>query len=129
MCPYVSPCLHAVDGKSGGRGDKEFTVTRIPCRLPVLPAGIQNLSPSRGSLIFPAFSRWRAGDAIGTMHGDRVEISDRTMGSVLIVVATPILQLFAGIRKAHEPVRIQAFRPELAVEGFDEPVVGRFSRP
>ena len=63
------------------------------------------------------------------MHGDRDVISDRTVGSVFVIVSTPIFQLFAGIRKAHEPVGVQAFRPELAVERFDEPVVGRFSRP
>ena len=68
-------------------------------------------------------------DAIGIMHGDRDVVSDRAVGPVLVVVPTPILQLFAGIRKAHEPVRVQAFGPELAVESFDEPVVGRFARP
>lgn len=46
------------------------------------------------------------------------------MGSVFVVVSTPILQLFLGIRKAHEPVRVQALRAELAVERVDEPVIG-----
>ena len=50
------------------------------------------------------------------MHGDRDLITDRTVGPVLVVVPTPILQLFAGAGKAHEPVGVQAFRPELAVE-------------
>lgn len=75
------------------------------------------------------------------MYGDRDVISDRTVGSVLVVVPTPIFQLVAGIRKAHEvaidaplvratmATHVQAFGPELAVEGFDEPVVGRFFRP
>lgn len=62
------------------------------------------------------------------MHVDRYVVSDRAVGSVLIVVPTPILQLFPGIRKTHEPVGVQTLRPELAVEGFDEPVVGRFTR-
>ena len=51
------------------------------------------------------------------------------MGSDLIVVSAPILQLFAGIGKAHEPVGVQAFRPELAVKRLDEPIVGRLARP
>ena len=51
------------------------------------------------------------------------------MRSNIVVVYTPSLQFFAGIVKAHEPMRIQAFLPEAAVEGFDESVVSRFSWP
>ena len=50
------------------------------------------------------------------MHGDRDVVSDRAVRSVFVVVSTPIFQLFAGVGKAHEPVGVQAFRPELAVE-------------
>lgn len=50
------------------------------------------------------------------MQGDRDVISDRPVGSVLVVVPTPSLQFFLCVRKAHEPVRVQAFPPELAVE-------------
>jgi hypothetical protein len=46
----------------------------------------------------------------------------------LVVVSTPILHLFAGIRKGQEPVLVQAFRTESAVERFDEGVIGRFAR-
>ena len=46
------------------------------------------------------------------------------MGSVLVVVPAPIPQLLPGVFKAHEPVGVQAFRPQLAVERFDEGVVG-----
>ncbi len=63
------------------------------------------------------------------MHGDRDVVSDRAVGSVLVVVPAPILQLFAGVGKAHEPVRVQTFRPELAVERLDEPVVRGFPGP
>lgn len=63
------------------------------------------------------------------MHGDRDVVSDRAVGSVFVVVSTPILQLFAGVGKAHEPVGIQALRPELAVEGLDEAVIGGFAGP
>ena len=57
------------------------------------------------------------------MQGDRDVISDRTMRSVLVVVSTPSLQFFLRVCKAHEPVRVQAFGPELAVERLDEAVV------
>src|SRR3546814_18970851 len=51
------------------------------------------------------------------------------MWSFLIVVSTPILQLFVGIRKAQEPVGVQAFGPKSTIECFDERVVGRLARP
>ena len=40
------------------------------------------------------------------------------MRANLVVVSTPFLHLLAGVVKRHEPVGVQAFRPELAVEGF-----------
>lgn len=43
------------------------------------------------------------------MQGDRDVVSDRAVGSDLVVVPTPILQFFAGVGKAHEPVLVQAF--------------------
>lgn len=58
------------------------------------------------------------------MHGDRDVVSDRAVRSVLVVVSTPILQLFLGIRKAHEPVCVQTLRSQLTIEGLNEPVVG-----
>lgn len=48
-------------------------------------------------------------------------------GEFFIVVSTPILAFLTCVVEAHKPVSIQAFRPELAVEGLDECVVGRFS--
>ena len=63
------------------------------------------------------------------MHGNRDVVSDRAVGSVLIVVPAPILQLFPGIRKAHEPVGVQTFRSQLAVERLYEPVVCGFAGP
>ena len=53
---------------------------------------------------------------------------DGAVRSFVIVVSTPSLQLFGGIFKAHEPVNIQAFRPEPPIERLDKGVVGRFSR-
>lgn len=43
------------------------------------------------------------------------------------VMAAPILQLFAGIRKAHEPMGVQVFGPELTAEGLDEAIIRRLS--
>src|SRR6056297_223055 len=63
------------------------------------------------------------------MHGNRDVVADRAVGSVLVVVSTPILQLFSGIRKAHEPMCVEAFRTELAVEGLDEAIVCGLSWP
>lgn len=44
-----------------------------------------------------------------------------------IVVSTPILHLFAGIRKGYEPVLVRALRREAAVERFNERVIGRLA--
>ena len=55
-------------------------------------------------------------------------VSDRAVGSVFVLVSAPSLQLFAGVGKAHEPMGVQAFGPELAVELLDETVVGRLFR-
>jgi hypothetical protein len=63
------------------------------------------------------------------MQGDRDVVSDCAVGSDLVVVSTPSIQFFAGIGKAHEPVHVQAFRPELAVERLDEAVVRGLARP
>ena len=51
------------------------------------------------------------------------------MGSVFVVVFAPSLQLFAGGAKSHEPMSVQALRVQLAVERFDEAVIGRFNGP
>ncbi|CUX62956.1 hypothetical protein AGR6A_Lc190016 [Agrobacterium sp. NCPPB 925] len=46
----------------------------------------------------------------------------------LIIVYTPILHLFAGIRKGQESVLIQTFGAEAAIERFNERIVGRLAR-
>ena len=55
-------------------------------------------------------------------------VTDRAVRPDLVVVSAPSLQLFARIRKIHEPVGIQAFCPQLAVERLNEAVVGGFPR-
>lgn len=51
------------------------------------------------------------------------------MGPFRVVVVAPIFHLFPGIRKAEEPVRVETFRPEAAVECFDVGIVRRLSGP
>ena len=51
------------------------------------------------------------------------------MRAFLVVVLTPILHLFACIRKAHEPVSVQTFCPEATIEGFDVSVVRWLAGP
>lgn len=46
-----------------------------------------------------------------------------------VVVSAPSLAFSHRVVEAHEPVLVQALRPELAVEAFDERVVGRLARP
>lgn len=58
---------------------------------------------------------------------DPNNLTRRIDTNLFIQVSTPILQLFAGIGKRHEPVRVQAFRPELAVERFYEAIVRRLA--
>ena len=63
------------------------------------------------------------------MQGNRDVVSDRAVGPDLVVVPTRIIQFFSGVGKAHEPVRVQAFGPELRIERLDEAVVGGLARP
>ena len=51
------------------------------------------------------------------------------MGPDFVIVSTPILHFLPGVVKAQEPVGVQAFASELAVEGLDEAIVRRLSRP
>ena len=61
------------------------------------------------------------------MQLNRDVLADPAVWSFLVVVSALILNLRSCVVKAHEPVRIQAFAPELAVEGFDERIVRRLS--
>jgi len=51
------------------------------------------------------------------------------MGPFLVVVPTPILHLFACVRKAHEPVSVQTLRPKATIERFDVRIIRGFSGP
>lgn len=54
---------------------------------------------------------------------------DRPIEPFFIAALAPILHLLLRIRKAHEPVRVQAFGPEAPAERFDERVVRQLSGP
>ena len=58
---------------------------------------------------------------------DRRIVADRAVWPNFIVVSTPSLHPSTGIFKAHEPMGVQAFRSELAVEAFNERIVRRFA--
>ena len=80
-------------------------------------------------LEFPASFRRRAGIAVGVHQGSRRNVADRSVWPILIIVSAPILHLFSRVGKRQEPVRVQAFRPEPAIEGFNERVIRGFAGP
>ena len=53
----------------------------------------------------------------------RSSVAERRMRAFGVVVATPPLDLLAGVPKRSEPVQIQAFVAELAVQALDEGVL------
>jgi|GEM_PF-3311007 len=56
------------------------------------------------------------------MHGNQDVVSDCAVGPVLIVMLSPTLQLFLGICKAHELMRVQAFPRSLLLKASMKPV-------
>jgi hypothetical protein len=50
------------------------------------------------------------------------------MGSLLIVVSTPSLAFSPRIVEAHEPMRVQTFRSEFAIERLDEGIGSGLAR-
>ena len=61
------------------------------------------------------------------LQQDRRFVTDRAMGPFFVVVPAPILHFF-GVGKRQEPMGVEAFLPEAAVERLDERVVGRLPR-
>ena len=49
------------------------------------------------------------------------------MGSDLVVILPPLFNEAAGFVEGGEPVLVEAFIAELAVEAFDVGVLGRFA--
>ena len=56
-------------------------------------------------------------------------VADRAVWTHLVVVSMPSLAFCPRLVEAQEPVRVQAFGPELAVERFDEGIVRRLAWP
>jgi len=56
-------------------------------------------------------------------------VADRAVWAFRVVVSTPSLQIFGRICERQEPVDVQTFSPEPAIEGFDEGVVRRLAWP
>src|ERR1700733_2260153 len=71
----------------------------IPLRTDLLPI----VGPPEGR-VFRLLPRWRAGRAGGSHEGSRGLVADGAMRPVIVVVAAPILQLFAGVGKGQEPM-------------------------
>ena len=86
-------------------------------------------APSPESRFSGLFRHRRAGGADAMEQRSRRFVADRAMWSYLVVVSTPTLKLFAGVGQRQEPMRVQAFRAQSAVERLDEGVVGRLARP
>jgi hypothetical protein len=63
------------------------------------------------------------------LQRNRGFVADGAMWALLVVVSAPILHFRPGVVKCHEPVCVQTFRPDASVEGLDEGVVGRLTRP
>ena len=59
------------------------------------------------------------------MQQDRRLVADCPVGPFFVVVSAPILHFFLRVRKAQEPVGIEAFLPEASVERLDKGIVGR----
>ena len=55
------------------------------------------------------------------MQGNRDVISDRATGLVFVVVFTTRFHRVQCVRNAHEPVQVQALRPNFAVEYLNKP--------
>ena len=58
------------------------------------------------------------------MHGNRDIVSDRAIGSVLVVMSSAIFQLFAETCKAHKPVTVLACHPSPITESLDRDNLG-----
>ena len=63
------------------------------------------------------------------MKRRRYSVVDRAVRSNFVVVSTPSLAFSLRLVEAQEPVGVQTFNPELAVEAFDVGIIGRLARP
>lgn len=57
------------------------------------------------------------------MHVEQGFVPDCSVRYASVIVLAPLFQLYAGISKTREPVSVQAFSPEVAVEGLNRAAV------
>jgi hypothetical protein len=108
-------------------------VLRLESRVSDLPLNFHPaaIRASAGLICYPSLdrrkvefsgllSRRQAGCAGGSDEGNRGLVADCPVRSILVVVLAPILQLFTGVGKGQEPMRVQALGAQAAVEGFNE---------
>src|SRR5437667_1949978 len=79
-------------------------------------------------------NRASPGDGLAGIAGHSMKhcwhlVADRAVRSHLVVVSTPSLAFSACLVEAEEPIGVQALSPKLAVQAFDECVVGRLAGP
>ncbi len=90
----------------------------VHCYLTLEHAGLEfSAFPRSGGLVSPA--------EFASMIGG---IPYRAVRSLLVVVSTPSLQFFASILQRQEPVSVQVFAAQLAVERLDERIVCGLTR-
>ena len=66
----------------------------------------------------------------GAVHElDRAPVAERAVGSFFVVVSMPSVAFSAGVVEGQEPGGVQAFSPDLAVEGLGEGVVSGLALP
>ncbi len=65
---------------------------------------------------------------MGGKHGHWRPLTDCTVWSHIVVVATPKFDLRSGVVKIQEPMLVEAFQTDAGIEAFDEGIVGRLSR-
>src|SRR5438105_15406109 len=79
-------------------------------------------------------NRASPGDGLAGIAGHSMKhcwhlVADRAVRSHLVVVSTPSLAFSACLVEAEEPIGVQALSSKLAVQAFDECIVGRLAGP
>src|SRR5204862_1313287 len=104
---------------------------QMDARITLRPM-IVNLPPTLDR--FRLENRASPGDGLAGIAGHSMKhcwhlVADRAVRSDLVVVSTPSLAFSACLVEAEEPIGVQALSPKLAVQAFDECVVGRLAGP
>jgi hypothetical protein len=65
---------------------------------------------------------------MGGKHDHRRPLTDCTVRSHVVVILVSKFNLCLGRVKVHEPMLVQAFKPDASVEAFNECIVCRLAR-